>query len=374
MSGSFRRMAAVAGAASLLFAAGCGGGSEPAASKEPLSVDTIYEGLDGHELNFYGNSSGIFQKAVENDLMGTLSEKTGLKTKILPSECGINQLAGQEKAGNVTITIMQFCTSAQAKQASDLGLLQKLDTSVVPVDTIAEGTYSEYTIDAFQYAMGLAWDLKKWPLSGKHPTSVVDLFNTEDFPGKRCLPDIENFYGFLEGAALSGGVAKEDMYPLQMDVILKQLDKIRDVTIFHKNAAVGFQSFVTGDCAMAIFPNGSAYAFAQQNPELQMGFTVKDALSTSAPLGIPKTSPDRKAASAFLRWILTDADAQKKFVESTAYLPAALTNPPAIPDSAEPFALSAEKLATTIPQDTTWYEENGDDITSKFTAWQVSGK
>ena len=105
------------------------------------------------------------------------------------------------------------------------GLLQKLDLSKFPRDKLAPQSVNDHGLWNVPYATVLVWNTKLWPLSGKHPTSMLDLWNQKDFPGPRCLQKsaVDN----LEWAVLNAGVAPDRRYPIDEEKAYAELDKLK---------------------------------------------------------------------------------------------------------------------------------------------------
>ena len=88
----------------------------------------------------------------------------------------------------------------------------------------------------------LDWNTDVFPLTGKHPTSALDLFNTTDFPGKRCLFNFPKWSGNLEFALMADGVAWKDVYktlatPDGLKRAFNKLDTIRDDIVWVDSGA-----------------------------------------------------------------------------------------------------------------------------------------
>ena len=348
----------------------CGSSSSTSAGSAQVSAGNIYDGLKGASVSYFSaGSTGAFNTALQNTIMKRFDAKTGATVTVQSGQCGITQLAGEEGAGNVTYALVQFCTPSDFSLAESKGLLMKLDTSVIPVDELKPGSYDAYGFDTFQFAAGLLYNTDKFPADGKHPTTIADIFNTKEFPGKRCLSNYPQFDGVLESALLASGVPRNELYPIDMSRALKELDTIRSDTIFWSTAAQGFQDMLNGQCVMGLFPNGSAYDVVRQNPSAHLAFTMGDAISTSSPLAIPKGSPNVKAAEALMRWYILDTASQSALAEQTSYLPAVLKSSPPIPETAQAYALTGANLSKVIPEDDSYYAQNINTILKGFNAW-----
>src|SRR5690606_20817399 len=98
-----------------------------------------------------------------------------------------------------------------------------------------------------------------WNSSSMHdipgPEAVFDL---ETYPGKRAIRS-STTYVALEIAPLAAGVAKEDLYPLDIDRAFAKLDEIKDEIIFYTANEQGVQLLASGQAQIGIIPNGRAF-------------------------------------------------------------------------------------------------------------------
>jgi putative spermidine/putrescine transport system substrate-binding protein len=370
MNTRFASVVVAASCAVALALTGCSSSGGSNSSGQTTSAGGVYSGLSGKTIAYFSaGSTGAFNTSLQNTIMKSFGATTGANVAVQSGQCGITQLAGAEDANNVQFSVIQFCTPSDFKQAESKGLLTKLDTTVVPLDKLKTGSYDDYGFNAFTFAAGLLYNTDKFPAGSKQPTSVLDIYNTKDFPGKRCLGNYPQFDGVLESALLATGVSKSSLYPLNVDRALKELDTIRGNTIFWSTAAQGYQDMLSGQCVMGLFPNGSSYNIIQQNPSAHFGYAFGNAISTSSPVAIPKDAPNTKVGQALLRWFITDAASQTAMASATSYLPAILQSPPAIPASAQAYALTGANLDQVIPEDDAYYAANIDQILKQFNAW-----
>ena len=97
---------------------------------------------------------------------------------------------------------------------------------------------------------------------GEQPDSIEDLFDLENFPGKRALQDRPGTN--LEWALYADGVAPEDIYdvlatPEGVDRAFAKLDTIKDEIIFWTEGAQAPQLLADGEVAFATGYNGRMF-------------------------------------------------------------------------------------------------------------------
>jgi putative spermidine/putrescine transport system substrate-binding protein len=356
----------------VLVVTGCSVGSAQPAASSPVNVNTIYDGLAGQEFVYNAaGTSGTFQRAFMDSLLGNFAKRTGMKVTIDGFCCGISKLAGMVDAGNVTWDAVEFGTITDGALAEANGLLTKLDPTVIPLDKLRDDSHNAYQFNFASYASLIVWNTDAFPLSGKHPTTIEDLFDTTTFPGRRCMSNYPQFGGTLEAAALASGVAPDKLYPLDIDRSLKELDKIKNNTLFWANAAQGIQALLTGSCKIGTMIQAPLREAIQQNPGAKLGFAWGHAIWAAVPLAIPKAARNLRASEALMKWFIEDRDGQAKLLERTTYTNVPLKDPIPIPADIAPYVLAGDNLKHSIAEDDYWYNRNIDSVLKKWNAWLV---
>ncbi|MCA0919789.1 extracellular solute-binding protein [Pseudooceanicola nanhaiensis] len=156
--------------------------------------------------------------------------------------------------------------------------------------------------------------------SDEKPTTWADFWDQEKFPGKRCLPAWPRFN--MEAALMADGVAKEDLYPLDMERALKKLEEVKPyVTKWWTTSAQSPQLLLDGEADMCMAYTGSTSLLALEGAPIEVewnqGFVYYDFFS------IPKGAPNYDNALKLLSWRL-DPDLA---AELTSTYPVALPSP-----------------------------------------------
>ena len=345
-----------------------------AAAQDQTTVDNLYTGLSGQQFVFNGAAdSGTLQNGLMNTVLAEFEKKTGAKIQFDSFCCGIAKLQAMQQSNNVTWTVVQFSTVTDLRLAEKNNLLEKLDKSIIPLDLLEEGSYDDYAIYAYPYATVVAWDINTWPLSGKHPSMLEDVFNTTDFPGKRCLYKYPQFGGTLEAALLAGGVAADKLYPLDAKKAYEQLDKIRDDIVWFSTGSQGVQQLVSGACKVALLWNGPTSEIIKVD-KAPVAMAWGHAVWNYTPVTIPKGVKNLKAAQGVLRLMITDRKAQEEFVKQTSYLLTSLKGQVPIPDDIKSWVLAGENRTNAILEDDDYYAMNIEALLKQFNGWVVTGK
>lgn len=360
----------VAGA---LAGASCGSGTTSSSTSAGTAGDSIYNGLSGQQIVYEGaGNSGAFNDALTNSFIASFTKRTGVTVAFDSFCCGVDKLAGMEDSGNVTWDMASWSTVADFKEAEAQDLLAKLDPSIIPVDRMLPGYYDDYGIDMFPYAATVVWNTDAFPLSGKHPTTIEDVFDTKDFPGRRCLDKYPEFGGTLEAAALASGVSPDKLYPLDVNRALNELATIKGDTLFWTTSSQGVQALLTGSCTIGLMYNGASYDAIRSNPGAKLAVAYGHAIWDTGVFTIPKGTKHLAAAEAFLRWLINDTASQSKMLTQTSYLSVNLKTQPTIPANIVPYALAGNNLKMSIQEDDAWYGRNIKTVLAKFNAFLAS--
>ncbi|MBS1881323.1 MAG: extracellular solute-binding protein [Actinobacteria bacterium] len=361
-----------------VLVAGCGSGSssepsgatEASAGSEAASAGT--EKLDGGGASFVYNAAGAsaqFEEALKASYLKAFDEKFNFNSSVDPFCCGIDKLQAAESSGNVPWSAVQWLNSSDFKLAEEAELLEPLDTSVVPVHLLKPGTYDKYGYQVYITGVLLGWKQGTYK-PGEQPTSLVDLFNTKKYPGKRCLYKGIQDGGNFEAAELAAGVPPNELYPINQELAFEELDKIKSEIVWWETGAQAAQYLLDGTCTMGVIWSGVAQTATNEGNPIDV--TWNEALTVYGMNSIPRGSPNPEAAQQFLALILDDPAATETFAEHTAYLSPLKKPAPLPPDVAE-WAPQGENVANTIVENDNYYAEHNAELTKAFNEWLVTG-
>lgn len=191
---------------------------------------------------------------------------------IINDDGSANALAGlraQSQAGNVTWDLVDMLPS-DAQLACDEGIILEIDHDAVlaaapdgtpPTEDFLPGSLGECFIPQIVYSTVLTFRPGAFPEDAQ-PSSIADLFDVENFPGRRALQDRPGTN--LEWALYADGVDPEDIYdvlstPEGVDRAFAKLDTIKDHIIFWTEGAQAPQLLADGEVAFATGYNGRMF-------------------------------------------------------------------------------------------------------------------
>ncbi|MEI4472410.1 extracellular solute-binding protein [Frigidibacter sp. MR17.24] len=177
------------------------------------------------------------------------------------------------------------------------------------------------------------------------PQSWADFWDTERFPGRRCLPAWPRFV--MEAALMADGVEKSDLYPVDVARALKKIEEIKPhVSKWWTTSAQAPQLLLDGEADMCMAYTGSSSVLALEGAPLEVewnqGFVYYDFFA------IPKDAPNYDNALKLLSWRL---DATRAAELTSAYpvaLPSRLVFEAADPERSKYWANNPTNLAKAI--------------------------
>jgi putative spermidine/putrescine transport system substrate-binding protein len=314
---------------------------------------------------WYDTDGGTIQAAKAATVFTDFKTLTGVST-VSDFQPDMTKFFAAEQAGSVPWNFVNIDTIGDMIISEQKGYLAPLDTSIVPVQNLEAGTYDKYAIHAEFYGIVLAWNTNKWPLSGPHPTSMTDLLNTKDFPGKRCMYKYPQAGATFEAPLLADGVPPSQLYPLDTQRALTKLDSIKKDIVWWTSGDDSIRFLINGECDMGVAWNGRVFTAVTQN-NAPLAMTWNDALYAPSVFAIPKGAPNEKTGQAMMAMWILDKAAQVNFVAKTAY-PTQIKDL-SYPTSVAPWVAAGPNISNATVQDDTYYATALPSLTDQFNAW-----
>ncbi len=195
---------------------------------------------------------------------------------IVNDDGSANALAGlraQSQAGNVTWDLVDMLPS-DAQLACDEGIIMPIDHDEVlapaPDGTPASedflpGSLGECFIPQILYSTVLTFNTEMFP-EDQQPSTIEDLFDVENYPGRRALQDRPGTN--LEWALYADGVDPDDIYdvlatPEGQDRAFAKLDTIKEHLIFWTEGAQAPQLLADQEVSFTTGYNGRIFEAAE---------------------------------------------------------------------------------------------------------------
>lgn len=297
-------------------------------------------------------------------------------------------IRSQADAGSITWELVDMLPS-DAQRACDEGLLVQIDPdewlAPAPDGTPAsedflEGTLGECFVPSILYSTLFAYNTEAFPDGA--PQTIVDVWDTEKFPGKRALEKIPGKN--LEWALIADGVEQADVYDVLateegQDRAFAKLDELKDHIVWWDAGAQPPQMLADGEAAIVSAYNGRI--FAAQVEESQPFEIMWDGQMLEADgWGVPEGLSEEKLALV-KEYVYFATDAQRLADQSKyiSYGPARNSSSALVTTHADTgvemlphMPTNPDNLKTAVNYNNEFWTDYGDALEERFNAWLAS--
>lgn len=296
------------------------------------------------------------------------TEKSGTPVQEIPYSTP--KVLAMHEAGNMEIDFL-LGAGLDTPMLIDKGCVAPIDWSVVDKDALTPNqlAYGDYAIGGSTLSYVMAYNKRRWP-GDDHPKSWADFWDVEKFPGPRSLGRY-TAYPTLEFALLADGVAKEDLYPLDLDRAFASLDRIKphisswwetggQQQQLMEDMEVDLLYVWNGRGTVTIRDNGAPFEFMWNEAAYQGEVEAWLAM---------EGGPNPKATMQILDWV-GRAEPQAAFARVMYYGPTNLKAYDLIePELADILPSSPKNLPPQFAIDWGWWAENFDTAQRRFEEW-----
>jgi putative spermidine/putrescine transport system substrate-binding protein len=275
----------------------------------------------GSHTLILNDSGGELFQAEQSAYVNNWQKLTGWVVKDIAPSPSSGQVKAQVDSGRPQFDMFETGSIGEAITDQAHKLLAPIDSSLMApaYAKFPRGfSHTRYWVQYGWFGVVLMWDLKKWPMSGPHPTSATDLFNTQQFPGKRCLFKYPEYAGTLEYPLLADGVPFNRLYPLDVNRALAKLDTIKNDIVWWNSGAEPVQHIADGNCAIGVDWNGRPALRVAQDPSLPIGVSWKGTMLVGSAWAIPRGAQHEDAANSLLGYAFTTSN-QCRFINTIGY-------------------------------------------------------
>ncbi|WP_193175028.1 extracellular solute-binding protein [Oricola nitratireducens] len=299
----------------------------------------------------------------------------------------VAKLRAMNEANNITWDLVDV-EGPDAVRLCDEGLAMPINADELlapaPDGTPASEDFGDSLISdcfipqiVFSTTFGYRTDVAAW--NGKVPTSVCDVFDLENFPGKRALEKRPKKN--IEWALLCDGVAKADLYDVMatdegIDRALAKLDTIKSDVIWWSAGADTPQLLADGEIVMGSTYNGRLFSVIEEQHQpvaMLWDYQVFDFDGWIIPAGLPEDRLNR--VKHYLRFA-TDTQRLADQAKYISYGPARASSAPLVGKHAELGIEMAPHMPTDpanmkniLVNNIDWWADYSDDVDAKFQAW-----
>ncbi|MEP4199294.1 MAG: ABC transporter substrate-binding protein [Aliishimia sp.] len=263
-------------------------------------------------------------------------------------------IKAQVESGNPTWDIVD-ADPFSAQSLGNQGMMEEIDYNVVDRSKMRDGFGWDYAASAYFYSYVIAYDATKF--GDNPPTGIADFFDTDKFPGKRAM--YKWGVGVWEALLMADGVAREDLYPLDIDRAHAKLRDFKDhVVAFWGGGAESQSLMLDGEASMALVWSTRA-KLLEEDSEGDIKFIWDDGLLAPGSMAVLKGNPG--GAENAMKFIASAQDPERQIA-----LFDILSNGPANPaaDALIPVdrrrfnPVDPANFALQVALDMDWYEKN----------------
>ena len=217
------------------------------------------------------------------------------------------------------------------------------------------------------YGILMAYRTDKFGDNG--PKTWADYWDVTKFPGRRGM--FKDAQGPLECALMAAGVPKDKLYPLDLDLAFKMLDKIRPhIAVWWTSGAQNTQILEDGEVDLSDTWSARATAAAESGAPVKI---VWDGLYSTDGWSIPIGSPRADLGRKFIRFC-TQPDRQGEYSSLVADGPTNLKAYDYIkPARASLLPTYPANLKNLAPYGDLWWATRIGPIEERFQNWLLSG-
>lgn len=261
------------------------------------------------------NYGGSTAEALKSILESAYTTETGTTFQQVPVGQGFAaKLQAQSDAGNVAWSVIEGLSGSDAAQLDSMGLLEHLpaDLEAKLKDVSLPGTVTPYGVALGDTGYVIACGEKV----AKCPTNPAEFWDSENFPGKRAVPNAAP--AMLAQALLADGVPVDEVYPIDIDRAMASLERLRPhVDVFTTSGDQQMQVMRDAQVDMSIMWNGRAKAVIDQGTKLRLEWG--GSLVNPNYMVVVKGGPNTAEAMKYLEFFATQPQVQADLAAAMAY-------------------------------------------------------
>jgi putative spermidine/putrescine transport system substrate-binding protein len=318
----------------------------------------------------YFTYGGAWKQAIAQAFFDPFTQKTGIPVQYQePYTFAKLRAMHEAKAQQIDIVGLNGMDIYIAERTK---MITPIDWSVVDKSVLdPRQLHHADAIGSASQSMNLCYSKKKWP-GEDHPKSWADFWNVEKFPGRRALR--RDAVWTMEAAAKAAGINDDAFYPLDVERVIRSLDRIKPhIKAWWSDNSQSQQLMEQEEVDLIYMTNGRA---TQSILDHKASFEMiwNEAIYTGHVEGwiVPTGCPNPKGGMKALDFV-GRAEYQAVFARLLYYAP---QHPKAIallpPELARlmPSHPDNEKVAHII--DYRWWADNGARVQRRFEQWLQS--
>ena len=314
------------------------------------------------------SGGGAWQAAQREAWYKPFAVKMGVKFNEEETSEGMARVQAMIQAHNMTNDVITVDTS-EVQAACDSGIIQHLDWSkIAPRDGFLPGAALDCAMGLDVYGDVLAYNTS---VTKDGPTSLLALFDTKRWPGKRAMQKVAA--NNLEWALMADGVPTDQVYKVLgtkegVDRAFAKLDTIKGDIVWWTAGAQPPQLLASKEVVMTTAWNGRI-----QNPIDQEKAPFKIAWDNEIieydMISIPKDSPHLDMAYKYLAYV-AEPEINGKLGQFIPYGPVVKAATKFVPpETLAKLPTAPDHIKTALVIDVEFWGDHGEDLSKRFNAW-----
>ncbi len=205
---------------------------------------------------------GAYEEANVKAIFEPFTKATGIEVVKAPATLG--KLLAMFEAGSMELDVVDAGELGMLS-FSQKGALDKINYKGWKLTNPEDMDHRRDDMVAdIYFSTVLGYNTQVFP-TGKHPKNWAEFWDMKKFPGPRTLTDLAAGAVDLEFALLADGVAKDKLYPIDLDRAFKSLDRVRpSIRKFWDTGALSAQMLADKEVVLGSIWNGRLQAIADK--------------------------------------------------------------------------------------------------------------
>ena len=304
---------------------------------------------------------GDYQDAQQQAIFEPFQRLTGASIDVEATD--LVELRKQVEDGDPTWDVCDVLAD-DVLSLANVGVLEELDFNVIDLENVFDDLKSDFGVASSFYSTILAINTESWP-GGAAPSTWADFWDTTRYPGLRGLR--RDPRTSMEFALLADGVARDALYPLDVERAFDSLERIRPaVSLWWEQGAQPAQSLNGGGLAAVSAWHNRILKTQGEGAPVDLNWN-NGALSGDVWV-VPKGSKNRDVAMDLINFA-TRPETSAAFASLAPFGPVNKKAFDFLPATAANIPTSPTLKPLQFSVNLEWWFKHGDQIDRRFEDW-----
>lgn len=307
---------------------------------------------------------GTYHDMVQKVFVDPFTAETGIAVQLVDNG-DMAKVKAQVQSNSVTWDVIDAPAGFATSGAKE-GLWEALDPALTGLSGLVQAP-NELYMPIYLYSGGILWHNERNP-GETHPVDFAGFFDTEKFPGRRCMRSLAQ--ETLEMALVADGVAPKDLYPLDIERAFAKLEQLKPFISKFAGSTPEQVSSVAQNEADFSYSYYNRVKAAQESGT-PLDFSFEQTNNTLDFFAIPKGSKNKEAAMRFIAFVMRP-EVQKAWALAGFYMPNNLETLNTLRASPEGSYLPDLENGKNVIVDAEWWGENLTAVQRRYSEWMIS--